>query len=75
MPQLLLKNSKIMSRHLFFVGIINSDEVKKIVNYYNLLFETNIEMEQVNQVVEKCRDKNNKVKVDDIVGALGKEIV
>ena len=64
-----------MSLHLFFVGIINADEVKKIVNYYNLLFDTNIEMEQVNQVVGKCRDKNNKVKVDDIVGALGKEIV
>ena len=61
--------------HLFFVGIINADEVKKIVNYYNLLFDSNIEMEQVNQVVDRCRDENNKVKVDDIVGALSKDIV
>ncbi|XP_057316327.1 uncharacterized protein LOC130657360 isoform X2 [Hydractinia symbiolongicarpus] len=54
-------------------GVLSNTEVRQIVNYYNLLFDTNIPLQQIDNVLEKV-STNNQVDVREIVDAFGNEI-
>ncbi|XP_066923919.1 uncharacterized protein [Clytia hemisphaerica] len=55
-------------------GRIHTNDVRKIMNYYNLLFDANFPMDSVNSILNRC-SQNDEIYADQIIGMFGKEII
>lgn len=58
----------------FFIGMLLTNDVRKIINYYNLLFDANFPLDQINSMLQRY-SKNDQIHCDQVVGMLGKQIV
>lgn len=59
---------------MFPSGRIQTNDVRKIMNYYNLLFDANFPMDQVNAVLQRY-SQSDEVYSEQIIGMFGKEII
>lgn len=54
----------------FFLGNISTNDVRKTINYYNMLFDADINLEKINSALDKY-SQNDYVDVKIIIDSLG----